>query len=158
METVQRDYAPKGVDFYYIYKPLAHPEFNNYVTPFTLEERLMHVAEAKRRLGSSIMWLADTMDNRYHESMAGTPNSEMVVGPDGRVLSRRTWSDPAALRADLERFVGPVDKPTAIADLDLPAQPPAPTEYWRAPRSTPSGIAPCHRQSAGFVRIDSLVG
>ena len=115
------------MDFYYIYKPLAHPEFNNYVTPFTLEERLMHVAEAKRRLGSSITWLADTMDNRYHESMAGTPNSEMVVGPDGRVLSRRTWSDPAALRADLERFVGPVDKPTTIADLDLPAQPPAPT-------------------------------
>jgi len=127
LETVQRDYAPKGVDFYYIYKPLAHPEYYNYVNPVTIEERLMHVAEAKRRLGSSVSWLADTMDSRYYNSTGRAPNSEMVIGPDGRVLSRRTWSDPAALRADLERFVGPVDDPTTIADLDLPTQPPLPT-------------------------------
>ena len=123
METVKVDYAPKGVDFYYIYKPLAHPEYNNYVVPVNLEERLMHVEEAKRVLGSSITWLADTMDNPWYEVMARTPNSELIVGPDGRVVGRRTWSDPEALRQDLERLVGAVDHPTAIADLDLPAQP-----------------------------------
>ncbi len=123
METVKVDYAPKGVDFYYIYKPLAHPEFNNYVVPVTLEERLMHVDEAKRVLGSSITWLADTMDNPWYDVMARTPNSELIVDPDGRVVVRRTWSDPEALRQDLERLVGAVDHPTAIAELDLPAQP-----------------------------------
>ena len=123
METVKVDYAPKGVDFYYIYKPLAHPEYNNYVVPVNLEERLMHVEEAKRVLGSSITWLADTMDNPWYEVMARTPNSELIVDPDGRVVVRRTWSDPDALRQDLERLVGAVDHPTAIADLDLPAQP-----------------------------------
>ena len=51
---------------------------NNYVSPFSIEERLMHVAEAKRRLGSSVTWLADTMDNRYHDTMGNTPNSEIV--------------------------------------------------------------------------------
>ncbi len=127
METVQRDFAPKGVDFYYIYKPLAHPEYNNYVTPFTLEERLMHVAEAKRRLGSSIAWLADDMHNPYHEAMARTPNSELVVDPEGRIAALRSWSDPEALRADLERLVGPVEKRTRVEDLDLPTQPPPPT-------------------------------
>lgn len=127
METVKVDYAPKGVDFYYIYKPLAHPEYNNYVVPVNLEERLMHVEEAKRVLGSSITWLADTMDNPWYEVMARTPNSELIVGPDGRVVGRRTWSDPEALRQDLERLVGAVDHPTAIADLDLPAQPRMPT-------------------------------
>jgi len=111
------------VDFYYVYKPLAHPEFNNYVVPFTMEERLMHVAEAKRRLGSSITWLADTMENPFHESMSRNPNAEMVVDPDGRVAAIRSWSDPVALRADLERLVGPVDNPTTIADLDLPMEP-----------------------------------
>lgn len=123
METVKIDYAAKGVDFYYIYKPLAHPEYNNYVVPVTLEERLMHVEEAKRVLGSSITWLADTMDNPWHGVMANTPNSELIVGPDGRVVGRRTWSDPEALRQDLERLVGAVEHRTAVADLDLPAQP-----------------------------------
>ena len=115
------------MDFYYIYKPLAHPEYNNYVTPFTLEERLMHVAEAKRRLGSSITWLADDMHNPYHEAMARTPNSELVVDPEGRIAALRSWSDPEALRADLERLVGPVEKRTRVEDLDLPTQPPPPT-------------------------------
>ncbi len=123
METVKVDYAPKGVDFYYIYKPLAHPEFNNYVVPVNLEERLMHIDEAKRVLGSSITWLADTMDNVWHDVMANTPNSELILDPEGRVVVRRTWSDPVALRHDLEGLVGAVDHPTAIADLHLPAQP-----------------------------------
>ncbi len=127
METVKVDYAPKGVQFFYVYKPLAHPELNNYVSPFTLDERLMHVQEAERRLGSSITWLADTMDNVYHEAMGRTPNSELVVDPDGLIVARRAWSNPAALRADLERLIGPVENPTTVADLDLPTQPPPPT-------------------------------
>ena len=115
------------MQFFYIYKPLAHPELNNYVSPFSIEERLMHVAEAKRRLGTSVSWLADTMDNAYHEAVGRTPNSELVLDADGIVVARRAWSDPEALRADMERLVGAVAEPTAIADLDLPAQPPIPT-------------------------------
>lgn len=87
----------------------------------------MHVAEAKRMLGSSVTWLADTMDNVWHDAMANTPNGELVVDPDGLVVARRTWSDPVALRHDMERLVGAVDHPTAVADLDLPTQPPMPT-------------------------------
>ena len=127
METVSVDYAPKGVKFFYIYKPLAHPELNNYISPFTIEERLMHVKEAERRLGSSITWLADTMDNVYHDAMGQTPNSELVIGPDGLIAARRAWSNPEALRVDLERLVGPVENPTTVAELDLPTQPPPPT-------------------------------
>ncbi len=113
--------------FYYIYKPLAHPEYNNYIAPVTIEERLMHVEEAKRVLGTQFNWLADTMDNVYHEAMGQTPNSELVIDPEGVIVARRAWSDPAAVRADLERLVGPVDHPTKIADLDMPAPKPAPT-------------------------------
>ena len=118
------DYQPKGVEFFYIYKPLAHPEYDNYVSPFTIQERLMHVMEAKRRLGSGITWLSDAMDNPYHEAMGQTPNSELVVDPDGIVVARRAWSNPDELRKDLERIVGPVDIPTKISDLDMPEQPP----------------------------------
>jgi len=121
------DYQPKGVEFFYIYKPLAHPEYDNYLSPFTIQERLMHVMEAKRRLGSSITWLADTMENAYHEAMGRTPNSELIVDPDGVVVARRAWSNPSELRKDLERLIGPVDKQTLVSDLDLPRQPPIAT-------------------------------
>ena len=87
----------------------------------------MHVMEAKRRLGSSITWLADAMDNPYHEAMGQTPNSELIVDPDGVVVARRAWSNPAELRKDLERLIGPVDKPTLISDLDMPRQSPIET-------------------------------
>ena len=87
----------------------------------------MHVAEAKRRLGTSVTWLADTMDNLFHDAMGRTPNSEIVVDRDGILVARRGWSDPAALRMDMERLVGAVAHPTQVADLNLPEQPPIPT-------------------------------
>ena len=146
METVERDYSSKGVDFYYIYKPLAHPEYNNYVAPVTLEERLMHVAEAKRRLGSSVNWLADTMDNVFHEAMGRTPNSELVIDPEGGGGARRAWSDPVELRRDMERFIGPVENPTTIAELDLPTQPPPPT--------VAKGIVPRVEKPAGMLPLE----
>ncbi|MFL2547504.1 MAG: hypothetical protein ACJ0SL_09155 [Candidatus Rariloculaceae bacterium] len=86
----------------------------------------MHVEEAKRRLGTSVSWLADTMDNFFHDAMGKTPNSEVVLDQDGRVVFRRAWSSPDALRAEMERLVGAVDTPTMIADLKLPEQPPIP--------------------------------
>ena len=127
METIFQDFGPKGVNFYYVYKPLAHPELNNYVAPFSLEERLMHVAEAKRRLGSNITWLADTMANDFHKVLGEFPNAEIILDPEGRVVVRRPWSRPLQLRAELAELVGNVEQPTRIEDLNLPQQPPAPT-------------------------------
>lgn len=126
-ETVKLDFAAKGVQFFYVYKPLAHPELDNYVSPFTIEERLMHVAEAKRRLGSSVTWLADTISNDFHEAVGRTPNSEWVLDQTGIIVARRIWSAPEDLREDLAGLVGPVDPPTTVEDLDLPEQEPAPT-------------------------------
>ncbi len=127
METVKLDYAPKGVKFFYIYKPLAHPEYQGYVSPINIQERLMHITEAKRRLGSSVTWLSDSMDNAYHQASGETPNSELVVDPDGIIVVARSWSDPDALRKDMENLVGAVDNPTQISDLNMPTQPPIPT-------------------------------
>ena len=84
--------------FYYVYKPLAHPEYNNYVSPVTIEERLMHVAEAKRVLGTSVNWLADTMDNVWHEAMGRTPNSELVIDP--KALAKKAKKDAKAAAKD----------------------------------------------------------
>ncbi|MFQ5766910.1 MAG: hypothetical protein ACE5ID_02880 [Acidobacteriota bacterium] len=121
---MERDYAPKGVKFYYIYKALAHPEYHHYVMPFTLKERLMHVREAKRTLGSEIPWVCDGMDNKVKHALGGMPNAEFIVGPDGLVVERRVWSSPDKLRENLAALVGPVEHPTRIEDLHLPTLPP----------------------------------
>ena len=97
------------------------------MTPFTIEERLMHVTEAERVLGSRFTWLCDTMDNELKHALGNAPNGELVFDPDGNVATRRGWSNPEALRADLERLVGPVDEPTVVEDLDMPEVAPAKT-------------------------------
>lgn len=126
METVYRDYSQRGVKFYYIYKALAHPETNGYVAPFNLEERLMHVAEARRTLGTEIPWICDSMENELKHAFGDRPNSEFVIDPDGQVLVSRQWSDPSVLRADLSKLVGAVKEPTQIADLEMDIPAPEP--------------------------------
>lgn len=119
-----RDYAPKGVQFFYVYKQLAHPEKDGYVDPFSLQERLAHVKETRRNTGTKIPFLVDTMDNDLKHALGDRPNSEFVIDPKGVVASKRSWSDPEELRKDLEELVGPVENPTRVADLDLVKQPP----------------------------------
>jgi Ca2+-binding EF-hand superfamily protein len=119
-ETVAADYGPKGVRFYYVYKALAHPENLGYVRPFTLEERLMHIAEARQTLGTQVPWLCDTMDNDLKHALGNVPNGQFVFGADGKLAHMAGWADEEALRAALSELVGPIGEPTSVADLDLP--------------------------------------
>lgn len=129
---MERDFAPQGVRFYYIYKSLAHPETNGYIAPFTLEERLQHVSEARRRIGSRITWLCDSMDNHAKHALGDAPNSEFVIDPAGKIVRARQWSRPDQLRADLAELVGPVEKPTTLAEVNMPPLEP--------PQRAPTGI------------------
>jgi hypothetical protein len=94
------------------------------VTPFNLEERLMHVAEAKRTLGSRIEWICDSMDNDLKHALGDRPNSEFIIDPKGEIVVSRSWSSSSELRKDLAKLVGDVDNPTTIADLDMKKTPP----------------------------------
>ncbi len=131
---------------YFVYKSLAHPEggSNSYVQPFTLEERLMHVAEARRTLGATVPWLCDTMANDLKHALGDRPNSEFVLDPEGRIVSMRDWSNPDTLRSELEGLVGKVDNPTRIADLDLKIETtPKPAASGVVPRiKLPGGLQP----------------
>lgn len=134
METIQRDYAPKGVKFYYIYKALAHPETNGYVSPVTLQERLMHVAEARKKLGTRFEWICDSMTNDLKHALGDAPNSEFLIDPQGRILVARAWSSPSKLRGDLAERLGDVEPRTTLADIGMkPLAPPA---------TAPKGVVP----------------
>lgn len=140
METVYHDFESLGVNFYYVYKALAHPETNGYVAPFDLDERLQHIAEAKRTLRTEIPWICDTMDNDLKHNLGDRPNSEFIIDPRGKVVVARQWSDPEQLRADLERLVGQPKTRTRIADLDMDPPP--------APEKAPTGVVPRLRLAA----------
>ena len=132
----------RASDSVYLYKALAHPELNGYVNPVTLEERLMHIEEAKRTLGSEISWIADTMANDLKHAIGDRPNSEYLLDPTGRVLRARAWSDPDQLRRDLAEFVGPVENPTEVSDLNMEVKP--------APEHAPTGIVPRIQKSGSY--------
>lgn len=125
VEAVHADYRGHAdVQFFYMYKSLAHPELNGYVQPATLDERLAHIVEAKRVLGTRIDWLCDGTDNAVRHALGFGPNTQIVIGPDGKVLHSLGWSDGAALREQLVSFVGESDSRTSVADLELKRESP----------------------------------
>lgn len=106
----------------------------------------MHVTEAQRKLGSQITWLCDSMSNELKHALGNAPNSEFIIDPEGRIVVSRPWSDPEALRKDLNTLIGTPKTRTRIADLDLPPlQPPATAAKGVVPRVTlPDRMVPVH--------------
>jgi len=64
------------------------------------------------------------MENTLKHALGNAPNSEFLLDPEGVILKRRAWSDPDALRSDLEALLGPVIPPTKVSDLNMPTEPP----------------------------------
>lgn len=134
LEAVHRDYAPKGVKFFYIFKSLAHPELaGNYVQPFTMEERLAQAQQAAKQFGTQIPWVVDAIDNRLKRALGDRPNSQFLIDPQGIVVSKRHWSHPGQVRKELEELVGPVETITRAEDLKLDLHP-------TLPASAPRGV------------------
>lgn len=119
LEAVYRDYGPKGVKFFFVYKALAHPERNGILQPVTLDERLVQAREATKQLGNTIPFLVDAIDNPLKHALGDRNNSEFIIDPQGKIARKRTWSDPEAVRKDLEELVGKVDRITKPEDVVL---------------------------------------
>tara|TARA_B100000945_G_scaffold320505_1_gene330788 strand:+ start:4319 stop:5104 length:786 start_codon:yes stop_codon:yes gene_type:complete len=85
---------------------------------------LLHVAEAKRTLGSSIEWICDNIKNEFKQALGGAPNSQFVIDPDGKIINASSWSNPTGLRETLAGLVGEVSPPTTVEELGLKQLPP----------------------------------
>lgn len=150
LEAVHRDYSPKGVKFFFIYKALAHPELaGHFVQPFTQAERLAQAQQAKLQFGTQIPWIVDDMDNRLKHALGDRPNSQFLVSPDGVIVRKRAWSNPGQVRKDLEELIGPVEHVTREEDLQLklklPPKPAAPrgvVQQVQRPNMQPLKIEP----------------
>lgn len=149
VEAVYEDYKTNDkVQFFYMYKALAHPELNGYVQPVTLEERLTHVQEAKRVLGTRIPWLSDGMDNSARQRFGLGPNTQLVVDPTGKVVHALAWSDGEVLREQLVAMVGESETHTRVADLKIDKG-----EPFRRQRSYEVGVLPKPQFSSQLTAI-----
>ncbi len=120
VEAAARDYADKGVPFYYVYKTLAHPENHGYVDPLTLDERLKHIEEARSVLRTEVTWLCDTMKNEVKHALGNAPNSAFVLDKAGAIVHMQSWFDEEALRTTLDDLVGVPKQRTSHEALHLP--------------------------------------
>ena len=154
MEATYRDFKDKGVDFYFVYKALAHPQGNGFVRPTTIKERLLHVQEAKKSLGTTLPWLADSMDNAFKHAMGDRPNSEFLIGPEGTIIGMQDWSNAEILRETLTKLVGPVENPTNPDDLKMVTR----FEKTEVARGVVDRVTPEGRMTAYKVDTDQPEG
>lgn len=119
IEAIERDYGDKGMQFLNVYRILSHPERNDYIQPFTIEERLMHIVEAKKVLRTKIPFVADNMDDSIKTTWGKIPNPAFIVDRQGRVLYMAAWADSELVRPEVVKLLGPVAKPTTVADVDV---------------------------------------
>ena len=120
IEAVHRDFADRGVDFYFLYQSLAHPENWGFVQPTSIEERFAQVAHAKELLKTEIPWLTDPIDNQMKTYFRKTPNSQFVFDQSGKVIDRSSWGRGSSLRESLEKLVGKPETLTTVQDMNLP--------------------------------------
>ena len=123
VEAVYQDYKHRDdLQFFYLYKTLAHPEYQGYIQPATLEERLAHIPEVKRVLDTSFAWLCDSMDNAVRHTLGLGPNSQMIFSPEGEIVHALGWSNGDVLREELIKLVGSTETHTSVGDLNLNRQ------------------------------------
>ncbi|TWU59266.1 EF hand [Rubripirellula tenax] len=120
IEAVAADFRDKGVQFYFLFQSLTHPENWGYVQPTSIQERFAQVDHAKDLLKTSIPWLTDTMENEMKQHFGMTPNSQFAFDRDGKIVHRASWGRGSSLRESLEELVGPSEKITTVAELNLP--------------------------------------
>lgn len=107
IEAAASDYASKGVNFYYIYRHLAHPENNGYLQPYTQRERARQTQLARELLSTQVPWLYDCMDNQSAEALAfETKNNLFVFNKEGTACFAGLVSDETGLRKTLDELAG----------------------------------------------------
>lgn len=120
IEAASADYSAKGVQFYYFYKSLRHPELDSYVQAQNMNERLLQLAEARKLYGTKVPWIADTIADSVRIGLRSGSQSVWLISPKGEIVAGWDKIDGAGLRAALAKAVGPVAKPTPISALGLP--------------------------------------
>ncbi len=68
--------------------------------------------------------MEDIGGNSIRQALGSRSNPEFLVDPERKVIHKLVWSHPRRLREQLEKFVGPVEQPTRVKDLNMRSVPP----------------------------------
>lgn len=120
IEATFTDYAKKGVQFYYFYKSIRHPELDGYVEAQNISERLLQVAEIKEKLETKVPWIVDTMEDDMRVGLRSGSWSVYLISPEGEIVYASGRIDAQGLRKALTKAVGSVNNETKTSDLNLP--------------------------------------
>jgi hypothetical protein len=120
IEALNVDYAPKDVQFFFVYKSLRHPELDGYVEAQNISERLLMVKEVKKKLGTKVPWIVDAMDDNIRIALNSGSQSVYLISPEGKIVKGWGKLKEQELRQMLSDKVGAASTLTTIKDLDLP--------------------------------------
>ncbi|MDF7799820.1 hypothetical protein P4C99_10110 [Pontiellaceae bacterium B1224] len=122
IEAAARDFYPKGVRFFYIYRNLRHPENNGYIRPFNVKERARQVQLAQELLNTSVPWLYDPIDNPIVKALAPDETSGVLIfSRNGEEEYQGEISDNDSFRSKLTELAGTVFKPFKMNELPRPS-------------------------------------
>ncbi|MGJ8643238.1 MAG: hypothetical protein ACSHX9_07510 [Luteolibacter sp.] len=120
IEAANADFSELGVQFFYFYKSLRHPELNGYVDAQNISERLLQLAEARKLLGTKVPWIADTIVDSMRIALGANSQSVYLISPEGKILYASGNIKRDELRAALTKAVGTPPTETKVSDLNLP--------------------------------------
>ncbi|MDP4624767.1 MAG: EF-hand domain-containing protein [Akkermansiaceae bacterium] len=120
IEAANADFSELGVQFFYFYKSLRHPELNGYIDAQNISERLLQLAEARKLLGTKVPWIADTIEDSMRIALGANSQSVYLISPEGEILYASGNIKRDELRAALTKAVGNPPTETKISDLNLP--------------------------------------
>jgi Spy/CpxP family protein refolding chaperone len=112
MEDLARQYSTRA-NFLVIYTKEAHPTGGwevdrnkddrvSVVAHSDLNARKAAAKDARQALKITLPIALDSMDDKIAAAYGAGENSAVVIGRDGKVLSKQTWADPYRLRAALD--------------------------------------------------------
>ena len=120
IEALSVDYSPKGVQFFFVYKSLRHPELDGYVEAQNISERLLMVQKVKKKLNTKVPWIIDDMNNNIRKALNSGSQSIYLVSPDGKIVNGWGKLKEQDLRQTLSLKVGKASTLTTAEDLNLP--------------------------------------
>ena len=84
IEAAFADYKGEDIQFYYFYKSLRHPELEGYVQAQNMQERLLQLAELRKKLGTQVPWISDTIDDSMRIGLGANSQSVYLIHPKGK--------------------------------------------------------------------------
>lgn len=136
-EQLKEKYAGRDVEILHLYVREPHPDetiFTDYHEHETYEQKMQYARELVEQKSMTADVLVDGIDEQVHHTLGDLPNLVYVVGKDGRVHYKATWSDAERIDKALAELV-------TADDPANPVQPSISTKNadWRIREIKPSG-------------------